>query len=214
MELKLREDRVKANFFDLDHRYEDQNGNHYVSVTQAMSLLMEKRYRFVPRETLEYAAQRGTAVHACAEYDDYGDLDESSVDSEWWPYLEAWRSFKKDFKPEIIFNELRLINPVRKYAGAVDRVVKIKNDYWIIDLKTTATLFEEVGIQLAAYEKLLKENIENPSKIVFKRAAVQLKSDGSYFFHECKSKDDYSAFESCLTLFNWAKNHGINYFSK
>ncbi len=213
MKLKLKPDRIQANFTENGHRYEDQNGNHYVSVTQAMSLLMEKRYRFVPRKTLDYAAQRGTAVHACAEYDDFGDLDESSVDSEWWPYLQAWRSFKQDFQPEVIFNELRLIHPVRKYAGAVDRVLKINNEFWIVDLKTTADLFEEVGIQLAAYEQLLKANIENPSRIVFKRAAVQLKHDASYVFHECKSKDDFSAFESCLNLFNWTKNHGINYFN-
>ena len=205
-EIFFKKDRVRAFFDPIPHVYTDHDGNVYRSVTQIMEPLSCKLYRMIPREVLDNAAYLGTAVHLATELDDADELDESSLVDEWIPYLKAWRAFKKAFKPQILAKELRLIHPVKHYAGAIDRVVYLNNAFWVIDLKTTNQLYNIVAIQLAAYAELLRVNIENPP--TFRRAAVQLKDDGTFSFKEHTSRDDLSAFFSLLTISNWETKHG------
>lgn len=203
--LKLNPNRTQATFFEEDHRYIDGNGIVYTSVTQAMAPLSAMTYRAIPQRILDNAAEIGTAVHCCTEYLDQDELDEESVIFEWVPYIDAWKRFKRDFKPDLIFIELRLIHPGLQYAGAVDRVALINGELWILDIKTTNELYSHVGIQLAAYSELLNANLLEPQK--FRRAAVQLKEDGTYQFKEYTGKDDFKAFLALLTISNWIKKH-------
>ena len=204
--LKLKEDRVQARFEPKEHRYFGPNGEVYTSVTQAMRIYTEKAYEGIPKETLKRKAELGTAVHLATEYYDEDDLDIGACNPKLIPYIDAYARFKEEIKPEIIFKELRLIHPRRFYAGAIDRVVFLDDSFWIIDLKTTRLLYEFVGIQLAAYAELLNANLECP--IPFKRAALQLKDDGTYVFSKHEADDDWYAFLACLTLNNWNINHG------
>lgn len=204
--LTLKKDRCIATFDPNGHRYLTKDGRSLISVTQAMGIFTEKVYRFIPREILKAAADRGTAVHLATEYEDQDNLDLDSCLPEWIPYIEAYKKFRAEIKAEILFTEQRLVHPKLFYAGAVDRVLEIDGDYWIVDLKTTGELYEHVGIQLAAYAELLNQNLEKPVKL--RRAALQLKNDGSYVFREHTKADDWSAFLACLTLINWNRNHG------
>jgi hypothetical protein len=100
-----------------------------------------------------WTAQRGTALHLAAEYDDVGDLDESSVDPLVMPHLTAYRAWREEHKPQYIATEVRVVGNLDGllYAGTIDRVGMVDGYLAIIDIKSGAPRPAEHGAQLAAY---------------------------------------------------------------
>lgn len=187
--------------FDEDGHVYMVDGRPVPSVTQVMRPLTQQAYASSPAETLRLAAERGTAVHACTEYDDAGELDEASVEDGWRPYLEAYRKWRADVKPQIDAAELRL--GCKKYCGTIDRLCTINGESWVIDLKTTSEIHPHVGVQLAAYEALAAAKFGKH----FRRGALQLRSDGTYRFTEFVSYLDAVCFAGLLSINYWeAKN--------
>ena len=188
------------------HRY-TVDGKEVPSVSSILRILTDAVYGPIPKETLAAAAAFGTAVHACTEYLDEGDLDRSSVSEDWVPYLDAYEAWKQDMGPTIEAIELRLGCP--RFAGTLDRIVRFNADpsevLWVIDLKTTSVLHPHVGVQLAAYVALA--SLMYPGH-KWRRAAVQLKGDGTYAFREFKDLSDETCFNALLGIYYWGKKHG------
>jgi len=67
---------------------------------------------------------RGKYVHLASELYDKGTLDESTVDEEVKPYLEAYKTFRRDFSAKITGIEVQLYHPVYKYFGIIDRIME------------------------------------------------------------------------------------------
>ena len=131
--------KVKVPVFDpVEHRY-TYDGNPVPSVTQIMRPLTEAVYGKIDPATLRAAADFGTAVHACTEYLDEGDLDANSVEPEWIPYVEAYIAWKDFARPTIERIEWRLA--CEKYAGTIDRIVTINGE-------PTATVDRSVVVDL------------------------------------------------------------------
>lgn len=184
------------------HRYQVK-GRVVPSVTQVMKPLSDAVYRTVDPAVLAAKAAFGTAVHACTEYLDRDELDEESVAPEWKPYLDAYRAWRTQVQPDIKKIEWRLGSP--KYAGTIDRMVEIDGDPWIVDIKTTSELHPMVGVQLAAYEALAMGALHTHRR--FRRAALQLKPDGSYRFQEFKDFQDEICFSALLSIYYWSEKH-------
>lgn len=178
------------------------DGQQIPSVTQIMRPLTQHAYASIPEEALRQAAERGTAVHACTEFDDAGELDEASVDDGWRPYLEAYRKWRADVKPQIDAAELRL--GCKKFCGTIDRLCTINNEPWVIDLKTTSEIHPHTGVQLAAYVALATSRFGKK----YRRGALQLRSDGTYKFFEFTSYTDAVCFAGLLGIYYWEKRHG------
>jgi PD-(D/E)XK nuclease superfamily len=142
----------------------------------------------------------GTAVHLACELDDLGELDEDKLVEELWPYLEAWRSFRKSsgFVPEAI--ECRLYHKSLFYAGTIDRIGRLRSGRQIIiDIKTGGK-YARYRVQLAAYVNLL----DNPMDYL--RGSVTLDPDGSSSFDEFSREsfpEDLAIFRSCLNIHNF-----------
>jgi hypothetical protein len=102
-----------------------------------------------------WTAQRGTALHLAAEYDDVGDLDESSVDPLVMPHLTAYRAWREEHRPQYVATEVRVLGSLYGllYAGTIDRVALLgkRAELAIIDIKSGAPRPAEHGAQLAAY---------------------------------------------------------------
>lgn len=186
-------------FDETRHIYTNNDGLRIPSVTQLMRPISYEVYQYVPKELLAERARFGTAVHACTEYDDKGILDPESVLEEWKPRLEAWRKFKQDRHPEFVLNESRI--SCRTYAGTLDRVAIIDNEEWVIDIKTTSEIHAMAGIQLAAYECLVRDLMSEGKEL--RRAVVQLNDDANYVLREFTGKDDYQTFASLLQIYSW-----------
>ena len=100
-----------------------------------------------------WTAQRGTAFHLATEYDDAGDLDESSIDPLVKPHLDAYRKWKAATKPQFLATEVRLWGEIDglRFAGTIDRAYEAARcRVGILDLKSGQPR-KEHGAQLAAY---------------------------------------------------------------
>lgn len=179
---------------------------------------------------LEYARGRGHAVHKACEIFNLssfhtGSIAEASfrpydcfaqeLDPVIKPYFDAWLKFIKQSRVTISGAEQRLFHPTMKYAGTFDArgtMEGTKEDQWLFDIKAIAKLHPSVGVQLAAYEKLVEENdvrSERGPGVRRRRAAVQLKPDGNYVFQEYKGMADWPTFVSCYNVHNFRVNNHV-----
>lgn len=122
------------------HKY-SMNGRPVPGVTDVLESVGISDFSFVNKADLEYAKQRGTAVHSACEMHDNGTLEPESVDPVVSPYLEGWMKFKNDYDVEILENELRVYDPIYCYAGTLDKIAKIRVDFFgqkrvLIDIKS------------------------------------------------------------------------------
>ena len=161
----------------------------------------------IPPAILARKAALGTAVHFATELDDQDDLDEESLSPEIKGYLDGWRRFKAEhnFVPESI--EQQLYHPTHWYAGTIDRCGLVDGERFTIDIKTRIEIPAVVGIQLAAYNELLRENGVVDRRKKLGNMAVQLLPNGQYKIHPFSHGEHYPAWLSLLTLRNWRNKH-------
>jgi len=151
----------------------------------------------------EWCAWRGSVVHRCCELDDHGTLDEFTVADEAWPYLLAWRAFRREsgFVPDLI--EHQVFDKTWRYAGILDRTGTIGQMRLVVDLKTGAPQ-KWHALQLAAYCMTL----DKPR--LYRRFVVGLRNDGTYAAKEFTGlvDKDFAVFTAALTVANWTRSNG------
>ena len=65
--------------------------------------------------------------------------------------------FWNTHKPELIATEYHLFSDEHKYAGTADLVVRMFENIWLLDLKTSNSLHTSYDLQLAAYAQAWNE---------------------------------------------------------
>ena len=118
------------------------------------------------------------------------------------PYLDGWRRFLADTGFDVHAVEERACSRRHRYAGTIDRLGMLNGERCVIDIKTTATLNPQVGVQLAAYQVATNEGRPRADHYR-KRFACQLRRDGSYRLEQYREAADWSVFLALLTLHNW-----------
>ena len=145
------------------------------------------------------ALQRGTFVHQACEYDDVGDLDESTVDAAILPYVQAWRRCKSEMGFKVLEIEKRVYHQPLDYCGTLDRIVELRGRRILIDIKTgSGAAWHQV--QTSAYALAMKW--EDPLTVL-DRAAVYLTAEGGYKFCEHKQRLDFDVWKAAVTLAAW-----------
>jgi len=89
-------------------------------------------------------ALRGKYAHKATQLHDNNTLDESTIDPEIMPYLEAYKQFRLEWGKEIIESETRLYHPIYRYAGILDRIIKGNKCYILFLRKDGSYRFEEI----------------------------------------------------------------------
>lgn len=187
---------VSVFHFDEETHTYTLDGVRLPSVTQLLKPIGPD-FSMVPPAVLEAKRHLGVVVHEACQFDDEGDLDDESVPVPVAPYLSAWRKFRADTGAQVIANEQQAFHPGLRFAGTIDRLVKLPDgSTWLIDLKTSADPYPSYGVQLAGYQLLL-------SLSDVRRATVHLRDDGTYRQHEFKNPNDAAAFMACLSLHQW-----------
>lgn len=110
------------------------------------------------------AGDRGSTVHQLTERFDGGE-EVKLMDGDGrvsyklieWAMFERYVEFRRRFPLEVIFTELNMSSDLLGFAGTLDRVVKLNDRILILDIKTSNSLYDHYWLQMAAYEKLLKE---------------------------------------------------------
>lgn len=182
-------------FEERNHLYSLKSKNIILpSVTQIMEPLTSSVYKDIPSNIVFKKADVGSDVHHATELLDRYNVED--IKEEENGYLEAYKAFKKDYQPQMIFIELQHWHTKLYYAGTLDRLALIDNKFVLLDIKTTSPIHTElVAVQLSAYEEMLK----NEKIQVDERAALLLKPDGTYEFIR-NLPDRWDIFESLLKI--------------
>ena len=157
----------------LDRRvYKRSEGVYYPSVTTILQYMPKNKFfeswlKDVGHNAdliMRRAGKEGTQVHEAAEalvkgeevswMDDYGNAKYSQIV---WEMILKFYEFWTTHKPELISTEDFVFSDEYKYAGTADLVVKMDEEVWLLDLKTSNSLHKSYDLQLAAYAKALKE---------------------------------------------------------
>ncbi len=118
------------------------------------------KYDSVPKQTLEKAAERGTAVHAlCSAIAKGAWITDGMIPKELVGYIHSFRMFEDKFVEDYQIMEERFTSKQFGYTGQIDLLILDMNkEPVLVDLKTTSTKPKTHRIQLAAYQNLLAEN--------------------------------------------------------
>lgn len=157
----------------LDNRfYITEQGNYVPSVTSILDCYPKPAafYDWLKKvgedaDTIrDEAGERGSTVHNLTERFDGGEevrlMDDNGFVSYKlieWAMFERYVEFRRRFPMEIIYTELNMSSDTFGFAGTLDRVVKFNGRILILDIKTSNSLYDHYWLQMAAYEKLLKE---------------------------------------------------------
>lgn len=191
-------------FLEDEHKYL-VDGEEAPSVTEILSPL-HRSYGKVNPSVLEYAANRGKAVHEALELYDLGGELEASPEIE--GYIRAYLDWANVYRPKWTEVECIVVSLLYGYAGTLDRAGFLNGgDFAIVDIKTSQPTKEalvSVCCQTAAYEIAHKEITPQP---VNKRYGLFLKSDGTYRLVDCEEYESKYAFSGYNAFHKLLKNY-------
>lgn len=159
----------------------------------------------IPAHRLEFARERGAAVHLAIRFANEGRLDAASLSALIEPYLFAWEAFCAKhagaFDPLVV--EEPLADPVLGFAGTPDAIGLLRDVLAVVEVKTGAEMPAGTAIQTAAQRWLAAQN----GHPVVRRYGVQLRPDGTYRLHEYRDPADDAEFKSALFVYarRWAR---------
>ena len=118
------------------------------------------KYDQVPKEILEKASARGTAVHAlCAGIAKGAWIPESMIQPEHLGYVNSFKKWSEAQISQYLIVEKRYYDDNLIYSGQVDFVATGKDSkLYLIDIKTSSKPQKTYPLQMAAYEYLLRGN--------------------------------------------------------
>lgn len=109
------------------------------------------------------AADIGTCAHLmvqCYIANEKPDLSQFSQDTidQAENALISFFEWEKSHKIEPVLLEKGMVSDNYLFGGTVDCVANLDGKLWLIDFKTGSGIYDEMGMQLAAYRKLLIEH--------------------------------------------------------
>lgn len=198
-------------FFDEQTHTYLVDGQEVPSVTTILQPLSNRAYKQVNPSVLEYARNRGTAVHEALEvYDLGGDLE---VVPETAPYIRAYLEWESIYKPKWIGVEQIVYNELGKYIGTLDRIGRLYDGRLaIVDIKTSNPSKEalvSVCCQTAAYGMAYATELDKATDFYLdiKRYGLFLKPDGSFRFQDCEEYENKHGFGGALLFGNLLGNY-------
>lgn len=125
---------------------------------------------------MEQAGNRGSKVHRAISSlllgnelrmdekitNDNGEPEDITVDE--WKAIMSFAEWHKSKKPKTLANEITVFNDEHRFAGTVDYICEIGGERWLIDFKTSKSVYPSYEIQLSAYAHSLPDELK-PNKI-------------------------------------------------
>lgn len=105
----------------------------------------------LPDEARNVAAIRGTEVHALAEAVVRGEA--VVVPGPLAARVEGYARWLDAFEPVLLLSECIVGNRTAWYAGRFDLIVRLGDVVWLLDLKTSKSVYGDTSLQCAAYAR-------------------------------------------------------------
>jgi hypothetical protein len=138
-------------------------------------------------------AERGTAAHKAIALLNEDALDESTVDPQIVPFVNAYRAFKADTNFHPKYSEKIVFSKKYGYAGTIDVIGDLNGCQILIDAKT-GPLHEWHELQVSAYRQAALECDISVDKCFI----LQLKKDGLYKLRQMKDTMAFAKFLQAL----------------
>jgi len=150
----------------LDNRFYRRNDKYYASVTSILNYFPKNQFFHSWLKDVGHnsdiiankAAGEGTQVHNAVEaflngeeinwLDEY---DNAKYNLDVWRMIMRFADFWNTHKPELVATEYHLFSDEHEFAGTADLVVRMFDQLWLLDLKTSNSLHTSYDLQLAAY---------------------------------------------------------------
>lgn len=200
-------------FFDADSHIYLVNGIEVPCVSDILAPLSQRAYSEVNISVLDYARQRGTAVHEALELYDLG--AEPEITPEIVQYINAYLEWQSIYKPKWTGIEQIVYSENYGYIGTLDRIGYLNGtELAIVDIKTSNASKEalvSVCLQTAAYEVAYCEqtgNITpNEKESDIKRYGLFLKKDGTFRVVDCQEYESKYHIAPYLTFSHLLTTH-------
>jgi len=122
--------------------------------------ISEKEALRAPYDTLDKAADRGSTIHSIVESWKQTKEYIETIPTPYKGYADAFYSWLKDNKVEILENEKTVVSKKNGFAGTADIIGKVNGKLYVIDIKTNknGAIYETYHLQVSAYIEALREN--------------------------------------------------------
>ena len=140
----------------------------------------------VPWQKRDEAAIRGTDVHALAERILHGETVE--VPDHLAGHVEGYTRWLDAFDVEPIVTEVPVANRAHRWAGKPDAIVRLGGETWLLDWKTSNSVYGETALQTAAYARAEfyvtpdDWDTEHPLPHIDRTGVVHVTADGSQLY--------------------------------
>lgn len=115
--------------------------------------------------------------------------------------IEAFREWAKDNDVKWLAIEQKLYSRKYKFAGTADALAEVNGDLTVIDFKTSAKIYKQYHLQLAAYAQAITEMY---GKEVEKALILRLDKDtGKHQVKLFEPLEHVRVFLSCMQLREW-----------
>lgn len=192
--------------------------NTTTTVTRILAWCGIETYAEIPAEKKEWYLRRGAEIHEYTRKIDAGEIELSSVTSEFKAYIEAWVEIREKYGISVLQNEKKYFSPDAKYSGTVDRVFfsEVLNGKYVADLKTSSAR-AITRLQLAAYWELIGDMSLKRCAVILKpqKATIEIyDDDGLDYCAWCGAKKLYFHFGNTETLSadDWHDIHSLIYW--
>ena len=164
-----------------------------------------------PNRDRDKAAQIGSNVHDTLDrLVNLDDGEEIEIPPEEVPFVDGFYQFRDRFNPEFIRTEETVLGEIdgHGYAGSFDALIKMNDENWLIDFKTTRSgVHAEVALQLAAYAHAQKiihpDGTDEPMLPVDKFGVLWLRPDQWKFVEINVSEELLDTFSGLLKTWHY-----------
>ncbi len=125
------------------------NGDKVEQLRGLSRAAMVAELKQVPWTARDRAAVRGTDVHSLAERLVKGEQVE--VPEHLDDYVTAYVRWLDEWNPQPVLVETFVFSRKHWYAGRFDLLARIRDELWLLDVKTAAGVYPDNALQLAAY---------------------------------------------------------------
>lgn len=190
-------------FTESNHQYKL---NEFIipSVSEIMKPLSSAHYEKIDEETLNKAAERGTAVHEAVE--SYLLFGVEDINPCWQGYFNGFKEWIDSNDVVPVATEYRIYHKALAYAGTADCPCYVNGKLTIVDWKTTSVISKMLTrVQLEAYAKAFESHgIKFEQKII-----VQATKDGKFreVVYGANDIESWKVFGELLDIHRYIKNN-------
>lgn len=156
----------------------------------------------VPNERRNVAAARGTAVHELAERVAHGEA--VPVPPEMAAMVRGYVEWLDAFEPEVLHTEVPVANRTFWYAGKFDLYVQMCGIRWLLDVKTSRSVYGDTSLQLAGYagaQVMIVDDTERPMPPVDRIGVLHVTNEGTDLFDLGNWREAFEEFVAARTIY-------------